>query len=94
MTNRTVADLAARRGATPQFDPVTYEWSFTYDLVVDDGTTSCTQTRQVNYVDDDGAQVRMQRAIDAGFLGVALFAFGYDDADTWAAIDTVVASVR
>ena len=94
VTNRTVADLAARRGATPQFDPVTYEWSFTYDLAVEDGTTSCTQTRQVHYVDDDGAQVRMQRAIDAGFGGVALFAFGYDDADTWAAIDTVAASVR
>ena len=46
VTNRTVADLAARRGATPQFDPVTYEWSFTYDLVVEDGTTSCTQTRR------------------------------------------------
>ncbi len=94
VTNRTVADLAARRGATPQFDVVTYEWSFTYDLAVDDGTTSCTQTRQVNYVDDDGAQERMQRAIDAGFGGVALFAFGYDDADTWAAVDTVVASVQ
>jgi hypothetical protein len=47
----------------------------------------------VHYVDDDGAQVRMQRAIDAGFGGVALFAFGYDDADTWAAVDTVAASV-
>ena len=32
-----------RRGATPAFDPATYEWSFTYDLDVDDGTTSCTQ---------------------------------------------------
>jgi HAD superfamily hydrolase (TIGR01509 family) len=93
VTNRTVADLAARRGATPQFDPVTSEWSFTYDLVVDDGTTSCTQRREVHYVDDDGAQVRMQLAIDAGFSGVALFAFGYDDADTWTAVDTVAASV-
>jgi spore germination protein YaaH len=93
VTNRTVADLAARRGATPQFDPATYEWSFTYDLTVEDGATSCVQTRQVHYVDDDGAQVRMQRAIDAGFGGVSLFALGYDDADTWTAIDTVAASV-
>ena len=52
----TVDELAARRGATPVFDPATYEWSFTYDLVVDDGTTSCTQQREVHYVDADGAQ--------------------------------------
>ena len=50
-----------------------------YDLAVDDGTTTCTQHREVHYVDADGAQVRMQRAVDAGFGGVALFAFGYDD---------------
>ena len=66
----TVDDLAARRGATPVFDPATDEWSFTYELVVDDGTTSCTQQRQVHYVDADGAQHRMQRAVDAGFGGV------------------------
>ncbi len=93
VTNRTVDELAARRGATPQFDPATYEWSFTYDLAVDDGTTSCTQQREVHYVDADGAQVRMQRAVDAGYGGVALFAFGYDDPDTWTAIDTVASSV-
>ncbi len=92
VTNRNVDELAARRGATPQFDPATYEWSFTYDLAVDDGTTTCTQHRQVHYVDADGAQVRMQRAVDAGFGGVALFAFGYDDPDTWTGVDTVVAS--
>ena len=93
VTNRTVDELAARRGATPQFDPATYEWSFTYDLAVDDGATSCTQHREVHYVDADGAQVRMQRAVDAGYGGVALFAFGYDDPDTWTAIDTVASSV-
>ena len=77
----------------PAYDPATGEWSFRYELVVDDGTTSCTQLRQVNYVDADGAQLRMQRAVDAGFGGVALFALGYDDDEVWSAVDTVAASL-
>ena len=71
---RPGAASAARAGVRPGDG----EWSFQYDLDVDDGTTSCTQPRQVNYVDADGAQQRMQRAVDAGFGGVALFALGYD----------------
>ena len=55
--------------------------------------TSCTQLREVHYVDADGAQQRMQRAVDAGFGGVSLFAFGYDDADVWSAIDTIAAQL-
>ena len=78
VTDRTVDDLAAGAAATPVFDAATCEWSFTYELVVDDGTTSCTQQREVHYVDADGAQKRMQRAVDAGFGGVALFALGYE----------------
>ena len=93
VTNRSVDDLAARRGATPVFDPVTYEWSFQYPLVVDDGTTSCTQQRQVHWVNADGAQARMQRAVDAGFGGVSLFAFGYEDEAVWSAVDTVAAQL-
>ena len=90
VTNRTVDDLAARRGATPEYDPQTGEWSFSYQLVVDDGATSCTQQREVHYVDADGAQQRMQLADDAGFGGVALFALGYDDEAVWGAVDTVI----
>ena len=62
-------------------------------LVVEDGTTSCTQQREVHYVDADGAQTRMQRAVDAGFGGVALFAFGYDDDAVWGAVDTIAAQL-
>ena len=93
VTNQSVDDLAQRRGGVPAYDPTTGEWSFRYELLVDDGTTSCTQLRQVNYVDADGAQLRMQRAVDAGFDGVALFALGYADADVWTAVDTVAASL-
>jgi HAD superfamily hydrolase (TIGR01509 family) len=93
VTNRSVDDLLARRGGTPVYDPVTGEWSFTYELVAEDGATSCTQQRQVNYVDADGAQARMQLAVEAGFGGVSLFAFGYDDPAVWGAVDTVEASI-
>ncbi len=92
VTNQSVDDLARRRGGVPAYDPTTGEWSFRYELLVEDGTTSCTQLRQVNYVDADGAQLRMQRAVDAGFDGVALFALGYADADVWTAVDTVAAA--
>ncbi len=93
VTNRSVDELAQRRGGVPAYDPATAEWSFRYELVVDDGTTSCTQLRHVNYVDADGAQLRMQRAVDAGFGGVALFALGYADDEVWSAVDTVAASL-
>jgi spore germination protein YaaH len=93
VTTRSVDDLVARRAATPVFDPATYEWSFQYDLEVADGTTSCTQHRQVHYVDADGAQARMQRAVDAGFGGVSLFAFGYEDDAVWRAVDTIAAQL-
>jgi spore germination protein len=86
---RYLEDLATRRGATPQFDPATHEMTFRYELEVSDGATSCTQVRQVHYVDGVRAQIRMQRAVDAGFAGVALFALGYDDDATWTAIDTI-----
>ncbi len=93
VTTRSVAELAARRGATPVFDPGTYEWSFQYELPVDDGATACTQQREVHYVDADGAQQRMQEAVDAGFAGVALFALGYDDDRVWSAIGTIAAQL-
>ena len=48
---RSVLDLAALRGGTPVFDPGTAEWSFTYSLTVDDGQTSCVQSRRVHWVD-------------------------------------------
>ena len=54
-----------------------------------DGTTTCTQQREVRYVNGDGAGLRMQRAVAAGFGGVSLFAFGYEDEATWNAINAI-----
>lgn len=83
VNNRTVDDLIERRGATPIFDEVTGEWSFTYDLELTDGTTTCIQTRQVHYVDADGVRLRMDLARAAQLDGVALWAYGFDDDDVW-----------
>ncbi len=94
VTTRAAADLAARRGATPTFVPGDYEMTFSYDLTVADGTTSCTQSRDVRYVDANGAQIRIQHAVDAGFGGVALFALGYEDDATWQGIDRVAAQLQ
>jgi HAD superfamily hydrolase (TIGR01509 family) len=94
LPTRAMAPLAARRGATPTFDTASYEMTFSYDLPVSDGGQSCTQSRQVHYVNADGAQIRMQHAVDAGFGGVSLFAFGYEDAATWTAIDTIAAQLQ
>ena len=93
VTNASVGELAQRRGGVPEYDPATGEWSFRYELTVDGETTSCTQLRQVNYVGADGAQLRMQRAVDAGFRGVALFALGYAGDSVWTAVDTIAAEV-
>ena len=93
VTGASASELAQLRGGVPAYDPETGEWTFRYELVVDDGTTSCTQLRQVNYLGAEGAQLRMQRAVDAGFRGVALFALGYADTRVWTAVDTVAASI-
>jgi spore germination protein YaaH len=91
VTIRTVDDLIARRDATPEYNATNGEWSFLYPLEVTDGVTSCIQTRQVNYVDSDGARARIDLAIDAGLGGVSLWALGYENDSLWQAIDPVVA---
>ena len=89
-----VPDLIARRSATPTFDPVTGESSFTYQVTFTEGDLSCVQTRQVNYMDAQGARLRMQLSIDRGLLGVALFAFGYDDEAVWADVADINATLE
>lgn len=86
VNNRTVDDLIDRRSATPEFNPETGESSFRYDLEITDGVTTCVQTRQVHYVDAEGVKLRMDLAREARLDGVALWAFGFDDPDVWAAI--------
>ena len=89
LSTRDMADLAVRRGATPTFVEGDVEMRFSYALEVTDGTTTCTQQREVRYVNGDGAGLRMQRAVAAGFGGVSLFAFGYEDEATWNAINAI-----
>jgi HAD superfamily hydrolase (TIGR01509 family) len=93
VTDRTVDELASNRGATPAYDVETGEWSFTYELEFDDGTTSCTQRRQVNYVDVDGVEQRIQLALQAGFAGASLFALGYDSTALWRTVDDINATL-
>jgi HAD superfamily hydrolase (TIGR01509 family) len=87
VTPRSVAELLERRGAAPVRDDTLGEWSFTYELEVSDGTTSCTQTRQVNYVDGDGALERLRIARQERLGGVALWALGYESESAWMFID-------
>jgi HAD superfamily hydrolase (TIGR01509 family) len=88
-----IPDLIDRRDANPVYNAETGEWSFTYQVSYDEGEQSCTQSREVHYVDAAGARERMQRSIDAGFLGVALFAFGYDDDGVWTNIEEINATL-
>ena len=64
----------------------TGEWFFEYDLEVSDGVTTCTQTRQVHYVDGDGVRARMDLARQYQLNGVSLWALGFDDQGVWDAI--------
>jgi HAD superfamily hydrolase (TIGR01509 family) len=86
VTPRSVDELAARRSATPVFDDLTGEWSFGYSLTVDDGISSCTQVRQVHWVDAEGAADRVLEARRAGWGGVSLWALGYEDDAYWDAL--------
>ena len=86
VSQRNIDELLAKRSATPTFDTVTGESSFTYQLEVTDGTTTCTQTREVHYVDAEGARQRIDMARTERLGGVALWALGYDSAATWQSI--------
>lgn len=83
VTARGALDLAERRNATPEFDPVDAEWRFTYELEFAEGEQSCVQTREVRWVDSEGVEARVMVARTAEWDGVALWALGYDDAAVW-----------
>jgi spore germination protein YaaH len=89
VSQRNIDDLLARRTATPVFDPVTGESSFTYLLDVTDGTTTCTQTREVHYVDAEGARQRVDLARTERLGGVSLWALGFDSPATWQSIGSL-----
>jgi len=90
VTTRNVHDLVARRGGEPVRDDETGEWTFNYELVVSDDQTTCTQQREVHYVDGDGAIERIAIARAAGLGGVALWALGYEDGPVWDDIASVI----
>ena len=86
VSQRNIDELIAKRAATPVHDPVTGESSFTYLLEVSDGTTTCTQTREVHYVDAEGARQRIDLARTERLGAVALWALGFDGPATWQSI--------
>jgi HAD superfamily hydrolase (TIGR01509 family) len=82
----TVDDLLAKRNATPVRNEAAGESWFTYTATFTDGTASCTQDREVHYVDAEGAGQRVDLARTEGLGGASLWALGYDSPATWAAI--------
>ena len=89
VTARSAPELARRRQAEPVYDETTGEWAFTYQLELSDGANSCTQTRQVRYVDGEGALARAALAEAAGFSGSSLWALGYEDEAFWNGLSDV-----
>jgi spore germination protein YaaH len=86
VSQRNIGELLAKRTATPVHDPATGESSFTYQLEVTDGTTTCTQTREVHYVDAEGARLRIDLARTQRLGAVSLWALGFDSPATWQSI--------
>ncbi|HSB87281.1 MAG TPA: hypothetical protein VLD86_13285, partial [Ilumatobacteraceae bacterium] len=86
VSQRNIDELLAKRGATPIHDPDTGESHFTYQLEVTDGTTTCTQTREVHYVDAQGALQRVDLARRERLGAVSLWALGFDGPATWQSI--------
>ena len=80
---RTLPALLDKRRVEPQFNERTGESRFTYRLRLGEGDTTCTQTRRVHFVDADGAQLRLEVAKEAGFGGVSLWAFGFENGSVW-----------
>ncbi len=80
---RTLDELVERREARPVYDEDTGEYSFRYRLELSGGGDTCTQTRQVHYVEATGAQLRLEIAREADFGGVSLWAFGFENGTVW-----------
>jgi HAD superfamily hydrolase (TIGR01509 family) len=89
VTQRTVDELAAKRGAVAVYDEGTGESTFEYQLEVTDGVTTCTQSREVHYVNAAGARARVDIARSERIGGVAFWALGFDGADVWGPIAEV-----
>ena len=86
ITQSSAEDLIAKRGATPVADETSEEVTFTYQLEVSDGVTTCTQSREVHYVDEAGSRARLDLAREERIGGVAFWALGFDTPATWASV--------
>ena len=89
VNQRTIDELLVKRGAIATRSASTGESTFTYDVEFTDGVNTCTQTRQVHYVDAVGASERIDLARRAFLGGASLWALGFDDPATWTAIGTL-----
>jgi len=79
--------VPVRQGRKHQrHDALTGEASFTYTATFTDGTTSCTQQREVFYVDAEGTATRVDLARTERLGGASLWALGYDSPATWTAL--------
>lgn len=83
VTQRSLADLIARRGATPAADTVNAEITFEYRIPSENGDPACDQRREVHLVDVNGALQRIELARDRGLSAVSLWAIGYESEDFW-----------
>jgi HAD superfamily hydrolase (TIGR01509 family) len=91
ITQSTAEDLISKRSAIPVADETNKEITFTYDLEVSDGTTTCTQSREVHYVDEAGSRSRLDLAREERIGGVAFWALGFDNPTTWMDVADVAA---
>jgi spore germination protein YaaH len=91
-----ITEILGTRNITtpPTFDEATAEVTFVYQIEFTSGDESCTQTREVHYLGDAGVRQRMQISIDRGLLGVALFAFGYENEVVWNDISAINATLE
>ncbi len=91
ITQNRADELIAKRNATPVADESSKEVTFTYQLEVTDGVATCTQTREVHYVDEAGSRARLDLARAERIGGVAFWALGFDSPATWTSIAGVEA---
>ena len=84
-----VAALLAQYGVIPVHDDGTGEATFTYQRQSTDGVNTCTQTREVHYVDEVGVRARIDLAREERIGGVVLWALGFDTELMWEGIAAV-----
>ena len=93
ITQLSATELIAKRGAVPVYDLNINETMFTYQLEVTDGVSTCTQNREVHYVDPAGSRARLDLARKERIGGVAFWALGFDNPETWSSVADVATPV-